>query len=150
MPIPAAPTRDITFVIGDVCYSKGWNCDKTTRAKQDKYAPLIHSLRQRGWSVRTTADISCDAATPGNNPFVFFLGISAEIYASTLNSMRAFNIEKDSLKPLAQELHILATKHTCDMLSSRRALDKATSSSQAATFPTAPPVVTGVGGRAPQ
>jgi hypothetical protein len=148
MPIPAAPTRDVCFVIGDGCFSKGTNCEQTILKKQQKYAPVIHALRQRGWSVRTTAGPTCDAATPGDSPFVFFLGTTAEIYASTLNSMRAFGIDKDRIKPLAFELHILATKHTCDILNTRRAIDK--SASTAINSLSAPPIVTGEGGRVPR
>jgi len=145
MPAPIAPTRTIEFIIGDLAYSAGYNCDDTIRRKQAYYADLVSALRRRGWSVRTTSGPACagpditsldatggttDPAVPtaptpnGDYIFVFFLGTSGEIYQSLLNSLRAFDINRDLIKPLAQELHILSVNKTCEMLNTRRALDK--------------------------
>ncbi len=69
-----------------------------------------------------------------------FLVTTDEVYASTLNAMRAFEIDRDTLKPLAKELHLLSVKHTCSILSSRRALDATTNRHASSTMHSTPPL----------
>jgi len=106
-------------------YSIGYNCQNRVEGKQDYYTALVVALRNIGWSVRAADDVSCapSAGATGTKPFVFFLGTTGEVYNSTLNSLKAFDIDKARLKPLLQELHVLSIKHTTSILATRRAMD---------------------------
>ena len=147
MPIPA-PSSDVEFVIADLTYSAGYNCEDRIRQKQAMYAPLVRALRARGWRVRAAADVKCEMSAADESlllptchePFVFFLGTTGEVYNSTLSAMRAFEIDRDCLKPLAKELHLLSVKHTCSILSSRRALDATTNHRANSSMHSTPPV----------
>jgi glutaredoxin len=124
MPPPTAPTPDIEFVIGDVSYGAGWESLRHVRDKQAKYAALALALRQRGWRVRGASPDACEGESDDTPPyadiFAFSLGTTGEIYKSTLNSARAFDIEQARLKPLMDSLHLLAITHARDMIKTRR------------------------------
>ena len=136
MPPPPAPTQDIEFVIADVSFNRGYCSQQRITDKQAKYSPLAQSLRARGWAVRCVAAETCAFPHPSPNDepppppplhltdiAVISLGTTGELYTSTLNSLKALNIDKARLAPLLSSLHLLSIKHAASITRVRRKLD---------------------------
>jgi hypothetical protein len=136
MPIPARPTPDIEFIIGDVTYGRGHTNTARIVKKQQKYQRLVTALRARGWTVRTVETGTCAlppsprAAQPALQPQqydsipVFSFGATGEIYSSNLHAFRAFDIDHHHCKTLASSIHFKSIKWAADILRARRAIDK--------------------------